>query len=116
MADNGAPPPRIAGEETYTSWFKKAAIAEYDKPEGAAHLPAHFGRQIKQKSFVQNIRRWKAKEEDRGHLKNHVRGLKPGVKFCLEGDELEVLEHLTTLFPDISVAEMRDYFLAAGIR
>ena len=116
MADNVAPPPRIAGEEIYTSWFKEAVIAEYENPEGAAHLPSHFGRPIKQKNMVQNIRRWKVKGEERGHFKNHKRGLNPGVKFCLEGDELEVLQRLTTQFPDILVAEMRDYFLAAGIR
>lgn len=116
MAANAAPPPRIAGEETYPDWFKKKIIAEYENPQGAAHLPSHFGRNISQKSMVQNIARWKAREDERGHLKNHKRGLEPGVKFCLDGDELEVLKRLTTRFPDIMVAEMIDFFRAAGIR
>ena len=116
MAVNAAPPPRIAGEEIYPAWLKSNIIEMHTSSRGAAHLPSHFGRTITKKSMVQNVRRWLKNEEDRGHLKNHKRGLEPGVKICLDGEELEVLERLTTMFPDIMVAEMRNFFLAAGIR
>ena len=43
-------------------------------------------------------------------------GTAPGVKLCLDGDELDFLQRLTTQFPDIIVAEMIDFFRAAGIR
>ena len=56
---------------------------------GVAH---RFGLNINEESLKRNVRRWREKEDERGHLRNHKRGLEPGVKFCLDGTELEVLQ------------------------
>ena len=104
----------LAPEEKYTEETKRAILEAFDDGEG--HVALRFGLNIKEKSLQRCAQRWRAKEAERGHLRNHKRGLEPGIKICLDGEERELLEKLTKQFPDISLKEAIMSFRVAGFQ
>ena len=114
---NGAPPPppRIAKTEKYPSWLKNALLDAFD--DGNQHIVNSFRIPgVSEKSMRKNLLRWGGMEQERGHLENHVRGAPKGVKFVLDGDELDVMKRAAEAFPDIYADEMVRWFRAQGLR
>ena len=105
---------RIAKTETYTPRLKQAMIDAYDA--GERNLKARFGLDIREASAQENVRNWKRKLEERGHLENFVRGVEPGFKFCFSGEELEVIQRAKRLFPDMYLEELVQWVKAQGYR
>ena len=104
----------LAPEEKYTAQTKWAILNAID--DGEENVALRFDLNIKEKSVQRAAQRWRATEADRGHLRNHKRGLEPGIKIVLDGPELNLLETLTNRFPDISLKETMASFIAAGLR
>ena len=104
----------LAPEEKYTEETKRAILDAFEN--GEDNVALRFGLNVKEKSLQRSAQRWRAKEAERGHLRNHKRGLEPGIKICLDGEERELLERLTNQFPDISLKEAIMSFRAAGLR
>ena len=75
-----------------------------------------FNLDVKEDSLRRTARRWRANDAERGHLRNHKRGMQPGIKIVLDGPELNLLETLTNRFPDISLKDTMASFIAAGLR
>jgi len=104
----------LAPEEKYTAETKRAILDAIEA--GDEHVALRFGLDVKEASLRRTARRWRANEAERGHLRNHKRGMEPGIKIVLDGPELDLLETLTNQFPDISAKEMITAFRGAGYR
>lgn len=109
------PPPQIATNEKYSPWQRDAMLAAFAAGDrnivNTFRVPG-----VTEKSMRQNLLRWGNREQERGHLDNHMRGARKGVKFVLDGDLLDVIKRATGAFPDIYAAEMVKWFRAQGLR
>jgi len=105
---------RIAKTETYTAVQRQAMIDAYDG--GERNLKARFCLDCSEESAQRNVRNWKVRREERGHLENFVRGVEPGFKFCFSGEELEVIQRAKELFPDMYLEELVQWVKAQGYR
>ena len=103
----------MAPEEKYTAETKRAILEALE--DGEENIALRLKLNIKEDSLERSARRWRVNEADRSHLRT-TRGLKPGIKISLVGEELELLERLTVQFPDISLKETMASFIAAGLR
>ena len=105
---------RFAKTEKYTPRFKEAMIKAYD--HGERNLKARFGLDIREASAQENVRNWKRSLEERGHLRNFMRGVAPGHKFCFDGEELEVIKRAKELFPEMYLDELVQWVKSQGYR
>ena len=89
-------------------------IDAYDS--GERNLKARFGLNIREASAQENVRNWKRNLEERRHLHNFMRGVKPGEKFIFDGEEQEVIKRAKELFPDMYLDELVKWVKAQGYR
>jgi len=89
-------------------------IDAYDS--GERNLKARFGLDIREASAQENVRNWKRNLEERGHLHNFVRGVKPGEKFIFNVEELEVIQCAKEQFPEMYLDELVRWVMAQGYR
>ena len=94
--------------------LRQAMIDAYDS--GERNLKARFGLNIREASAQENVRNWKKNLEEREHLENFVRGVEPGVKFCFDGEELEVIKRAKEQFPEMYLEELVRWVMAQGYR
>ena len=105
---------RFAKTETYSPRLKEAMIVAFDG--GERNLKARFGLSISEESAQRNLRNWKRSLEERGHLRNFMRGVAPGVKFCFDGVELDVIRRAKELFPEMYLDELVRWVRSQGYR
>jgi hypothetical protein len=101
-------------ETRYNAERRAKIIQLWDAGERNIAAQLHLG--IKEESVEQNVRRWKERLRELGHLGTFRRGPIKGTKFVLDEDYLIAINDMKRLFPDCNFKEVVDALMVEGFK
>ena len=83
---------------------------------GARDIAAQLYLGIKEEIVEMNVRRWRGRLHELGHLGTFERGLIKGTKFVLNEDYLVAIDDMKKLFPDCNFKEVVGALMVEGFK